>query len=141
MSAIPLAGGYETFGRSIRWMLDGSATAYARGFRTLLTRNETTRIRGRKARRIERRQIDRPRRAVDDQLGNRLRRRGRVQNAPDAVTRRDIGPSRTGHGANQWQSVLRQWAKAGPAREHGRCRQNGRYTITKRFQAGHRALI
>src|SRR4051812_10436480 len=69
MSAIPLAGGYETFGRSIRWMLDGSATAYARGFRTLLTRNETTRIRGRKARRIERRQIDRPRRAVDDQLG------------------------------------------------------------------------
>ena len=68
--------------------------------------------------RIERRKIDSLRRAVDDQLRHRLAGRRRVQNAPDAVARRDVGAGDTRHFSDQRKAILRDRPIAGLAREN-----------------------
>ena len=67
--------------------------------------------------RIERRKIDSFRRAVDDQLRHRLAGRRRVQNAPHAVARRNVGAGNARHFSDQWQAILRDRPIAGLARQ------------------------
>src|SRR5271166_6578824 len=55
--------------------------------------------------RIERRQIDRMRGTVGDQLGHRLAGRRSVENTPDAVAGGDISPLDTRYPADQRQPV------------------------------------
>src|SRR5262245_53468169 len=75
------------------------------------------RVVGLEAPRIERREIDPPRCAVEDQLGHRFAGRRCVENAPNAVAGSDVSTRDAGHAADQRQPVARDRTKAGLARD------------------------
>ena len=49
---------------------------------------------------------------MNDQIGHRLASGRRIENTPDAVTRRDVGAIQTNNSADQRQSILGDGSKA-----------------------------
>src|SRR5215470_13869254 len=67
---------------------------------------QTRRIKRRQAPGREGREVDLPRRTVEDQLAHGLAGRGRVEHAPDTVAGRYVGAVDTWHGADEGKAVL-----------------------------------
>src|SRR5262249_8727916 len=64
-------------------------------------RGQMRRIMRRQAPGREWREVDVPRRTLEDQLAHRLTGRRRIEHAPDTVAGRHVGTCSTGHGADQ----------------------------------------
>jgi hypothetical protein len=91
--------------------------------------------------RTEGREINGPGRSVEDQLGHRFSRRGRVENAPDTMACCHVRTRSTRCGTDQRKSVLRHRAKARLACENARRRQYRRNSFAERFQPIDRAIV
>ncbi len=79
--------------------------------------------------------------AVDDQLGDRLSRGRRVEDAPDAVAGRDIAAGDAGNSADQRQAVARHRPEAGLPRDDRRFGQHRRQRAAHRLQPIERPVI
>src|SRR5262249_49124993 len=96
---------------------------------------EPRRAKRRQARGREWREVDAPRRTVEDQFAHRLAGRGRVEHAPDTVAGRYVDAVNTRQSANERQAVRSDWPETRLPRFDRRGGERGRDVPAQRFDA------
>src|SRR5215475_13928204 len=102
---------------------------------------EPRRVKRRQAPGREWREVEAPRRAVEDQFAHRLAGRGRVEHAPDTVAGRHVDAVNTRQSANERQAVRSDWPETRLARLDRRGGERGRDVPAQRFDARVRTLV
>src|SRR5262245_24640865 len=102
---------------------------------------EPRRVKWRQAPGCEWREVDAPRRAIEDQFAHRLAGRGRVEHAPDAVAGRYVDAINTKQGADERQAVFSDWPETRLPRFDRRGGERGRDVPAQRFDARVRTVV